>query len=221
MKKSTLWSMLFILSFVFVLAGVAQQKADETAVDPVCGMTVNKATAKATFEYKGTTYYFCAQGCKDSFAKDPEKYLAKTEKTTGVYTCPMHPDVKSDKPGKCPQCGMALKQGALPHAQMMGGRGTGMSGHPMMHGGKMMAGRMMRHGQMGCGRCGMMAADSAGAAACPLHSADVEIKTENSADGVSVKISSKNPETVKKIQEHFAAGVKHCPMGCCAQKDAK
>ncbi len=25
-----------------------------------------------------------------------------------VYTCPMHPDVKSDKPGKCPKCGMSL-----------------------------------------------------------------------------------------------------------------
>ncbi len=25
-----------------------------------------------------------------------------------VYTCPMHPEVKGDKPGKCPKCGMAL-----------------------------------------------------------------------------------------------------------------
>lgn len=28
----------------------------------------------------------------------------------GVYTCPMHPEVRSDKPGKCPKCGMALVQ---------------------------------------------------------------------------------------------------------------
>lgn len=25
-----------------------------------------------------------------------------------AYTCPMHPEVQSDKPGNCPKCGMAL-----------------------------------------------------------------------------------------------------------------
>ena len=25
-----------------------------------------------------------------------------------TYTCPMHPEILSDKPGKCPKCGMAL-----------------------------------------------------------------------------------------------------------------
>ncbi len=36
-------------------------------------------------------------------AKKAEEPVAAT-----TYTCPMHPDVKSDKPGKCPQCGMDL-----------------------------------------------------------------------------------------------------------------
>ena len=27
---------------------------------------------------------------------------------TIIYTCPMHPEVKSDRPGKCPECGMDL-----------------------------------------------------------------------------------------------------------------
>ena len=37
----------------------------------------------------------------------------KTSKV--IYTCPMHPEVQSDKPGNCPKCGMTLvpkKEGA-------------------------------------------------------------------------------------------------------------
>ena len=28
---------------------------------------------------------------------------------SGTYTCPMHPEVVSDKPGNCPKCGMTLE----------------------------------------------------------------------------------------------------------------
>ncbi|MEK6614775.1 MAG: heavy metal-binding domain-containing protein [Bacteroidota bacterium] len=31
-----------------------------------------------------------------------------TGKETVVYTCSMHPEIQSDKPGKCPKCGMKL-----------------------------------------------------------------------------------------------------------------
>jgi Cu+-exporting ATPase len=44
--------------------------------DPVCGMTVDPARAKATFEHAGKTYYFCCVGCKDKFSAAPAKYLA-------------------------------------------------------------------------------------------------------------------------------------------------
>jgi xanthine dehydrogenase accessory factor len=45
------------------------------AIDPVCGMTVEIATAHFSSEYAGTTYYFCAAGCKRSFDKEPQKYI--------------------------------------------------------------------------------------------------------------------------------------------------
>lgn len=32
------------------------------------------------------------------------------EPAQALYVCPMHPDVVSDRPGKCPRCGMALKE---------------------------------------------------------------------------------------------------------------
>ena len=86
----------------------SHDQAEETAVDPVCGMKVKKSEAAATFEYKEKTYYFCMEGCKKKFKENPEKYVKKKEETKEIYTCPMHPDVKSDKPGKCPKCGMKL-----------------------------------------------------------------------------------------------------------------
>jgi YHS domain-containing protein len=46
------------------------------AIDPVCKMEVEEATAQWTSEYEGQTYYFCAPGCKASFDKEPEKYLS-------------------------------------------------------------------------------------------------------------------------------------------------
>ncbi|TKX77454.1 YHS domain-containing protein, partial [Halorubrum sp. SD626R] len=48
---------------------------DETAIDPVCGMTVDPATADASVEHDGRTYHFCCHGCADSFANDPASYL--------------------------------------------------------------------------------------------------------------------------------------------------
>ncbi|TRZ89509.1 MAG: YHS domain-containing protein [Methanosarcinales archaeon] len=45
------------------------------AIDPVCGMTVDEKTAQFKTDYEGTTYYFCALGCKKVFEERPEKYL--------------------------------------------------------------------------------------------------------------------------------------------------
>ena len=52
--------------------------ADQSALakDPVCGMSVDPATAAATSEYSGTTYYFCNPGCAAKFEQNPTQYLA-------------------------------------------------------------------------------------------------------------------------------------------------
>ncbi len=86
--------------------------------DPVCGMTVDTDT-DLKYEYKGNTYYFCSSYCLDKFKNEPEKYLeTKEEKIYDIpkdtsscsgYTCPMHPEIKKEKMGSCPECGMALE----------------------------------------------------------------------------------------------------------------
>lgn len=50
--------------------------APAMAIDPVCHMSVAIASAKATYEWQGTTYYFCCPGCRYTFAQDPAQYVA-------------------------------------------------------------------------------------------------------------------------------------------------
>lgn len=49
------------------------------AKDPVCQMQVDASKAAATREHQGTTYYFCAKGCAEEFARNPEKYVKSEE----------------------------------------------------------------------------------------------------------------------------------------------
>src|ERR1051325_2141658 len=76
------------------------------AIDPICGMTVDEATAKWTATVGGETFYFCSPGCKARF----EAETHSTQHTApSTFTCPMHPEVIRDAPGFCPICGMALE----------------------------------------------------------------------------------------------------------------
>ena len=42
--------------------------------DPTYGMSAAPATAVASAEHEGHTYYFCGKGCAKSFSADPGKY---------------------------------------------------------------------------------------------------------------------------------------------------
>jgi Cu+-exporting ATPase len=83
--------------------------------DPVCGMTVDPATAKHRCDHDAKTYYFCGPGCRTKFIADPDKYLNPTGAPEpvpakgAIYTCPMHPQIRQKGPGACPICGMALE----------------------------------------------------------------------------------------------------------------
>ena len=45
------------------------------AIDPVCDMLVDVATARFVSEHEGQTYYFCCPACKKKFEADPARYL--------------------------------------------------------------------------------------------------------------------------------------------------
>jgi Cu+-exporting ATPase len=95
--------------------GAADKAAEiALAIDPVCGMKVNPATARHRFAHQGQDYFFCSGRCRERFEAEPEKYLKPREPEPPapagtIYTCPMHPEVRQQGPGSCPICGMALE----------------------------------------------------------------------------------------------------------------
>src|SRR5437588_2198465 len=50
-----------------------------TTKDPVCGMTVDPATPKATADHDGARYFFCCAGCAEKFRANPSQYLTRPE----------------------------------------------------------------------------------------------------------------------------------------------
>ena len=94
------------------------------ATDPVCGMSVDPATARHRAAHRGREYVFCGARCRERFIAEPERFLvpppspagpspagppAAPPPGTGEWTCPMHPEIVRKAPGACPICGMALE----------------------------------------------------------------------------------------------------------------
>lgn len=109
------------------------------AKDPICGMTVDEATALRA-ERDGKAFYFCSDHCRQKFLTQPRSAPSDSGSCCGgklrdgaqgqahhdhsphphgdavvtptaaaKFFCPMCPGVESDKPGACPKCGMALE----------------------------------------------------------------------------------------------------------------
>ncbi|MFQ6037172.1 MAG: YHS domain-containing protein [Candidatus Aminicenantales bacterium] len=76
-RQSGMIAALLVVAMVFTLPAIADQKSKETVVCPVSGKEITKSEAKATYEYKGKTYYFCCEACVEPFKKNPEMYLSQ------------------------------------------------------------------------------------------------------------------------------------------------
>ena len=106
--------------------------------DPVCGMAILPDRAHSSIRYQDHQLYFCSASCESKFKAHPDRYLtedasehshhhhhdhhevspdqikqphnqAEKENSEGVWTCPMHPEIRRSGPGSCPVCGMALE----------------------------------------------------------------------------------------------------------------
>ena len=184
-KHSKILTTFLVFSFVFVLAGIAQQQEKDTVVCPMCSKEMKKSEAKVTYDYKGKMYYFCCEKCKEEFMKKLEKFSHEKAEMKVIYTCPIHPEVKADKPGKCPKCDMELKKKMVDKEHM----------HAHIYKTKkdvkedVYIYKIKKEVKEEC--FPMMDL---------MGSKDVEMKVENIDDGVTVKITSKDAEIVKKLQ---------------------
>jgi Cu+-exporting ATPase len=110
----------------------------DMAKDPICGMTVDKATALHA-EREGESFYFCSEHCREKLLAQTESastgsgrccgeeggdahehahhdhshhgygHAAVTPSAPAKYHCPLCPGVESGKSGDCPKCGMAVE----------------------------------------------------------------------------------------------------------------
>ena len=92
-------------------------------LDPVCGMTVDPERTPHRAEHGGEAYYFCNPKCRTRFVAEPERFLTPgvvapptVDELGREYTCPMHPEVVQNEPGRCPKCGMPLELRQAAHA---------------------------------------------------------------------------------------------------------
>jgi P-type Cu+ transporter len=82
------------------------------ARDPVCGMNVNPAEAKHTYEHAGKMYYFCCGRCAEKFKSNPGAYLNNVV-SPGLVTLGMAPARKtgpSIETARDPVCGMNVNR---------------------------------------------------------------------------------------------------------------
>ncbi|PYK36890.1 MAG: hypothetical protein DME49_13885 [Verrucomicrobia bacterium] len=76
---------------------------DETTLEIETELSQTESTAKASESMQH-------EGMQHGGMQGMQHEGMKMEEHGEIYTCPMHPQIKSDKPGKCPICGMTLKK---------------------------------------------------------------------------------------------------------------
>ena len=74
-KKPEIFSLDKGASKTFEDVSYGEDFLEEFYINPVCQVPVSKKNPKHVIEYKGESVYFCCDGCKVAFDKEPEKYI--------------------------------------------------------------------------------------------------------------------------------------------------
>ena len=189
-----------------------------SAVDPVCGMKVNPATARFTSQHGGKQYFFCCAGCLDKFRANPEKILSAPKPMGSGLVMP-------GMPTATPASG---KPAALGHSNVAAGAAASHSGPSAAH---VAAGRDARSyicpmcpevrqvGPGPCPKCGMALDPESPAQpatkteyTCPMHPEIV--RTEPGAcpicgmalEARTVAVEEENPE-LRDMTRRFWIGL--------------
>lgn len=121
MKLHNLFAMLLVVlvSVSVVLSQTESKKTDvKKEKQKACCPTDKSAMSKTKSESKSD------DKISDSTSKDAthqhdgnsDCMKEETTKNISMYSCPMHPEVTSDKEGKCSKCGMSLTKKTMPKA---------------------------------------------------------------------------------------------------------
>ncbi len=132
-KKSRILTMVMMMTFVLVLAGISQLQAAEKVTCPVTGEEFEKTEDTASFEYKDKTYYFCCPDCKDTFVKNPTEFLKEEgggehqhgEVGEGMHEHgdqEMHGEHQESATAIDPVCGMEVKIEGAKHTYELEGK---------------------------------------------------------------------------------------------------
>lgn len=82
-------------------------------IDPICGMTVEQATAAGSYEHGGVTYYFCSKGCRERFIEQTKPSRPNLIQI-GQDSATLPPEAITETPGGAfidPVCGMRVSAG--------------------------------------------------------------------------------------------------------------
>lgn len=104
-KNFKIISVIIFLSLIFAANTSLFSGEKEFVKCPTCGHKMEKGKALEV-KHGDKTFYVCGEKCKAAFEKKEGECTHKA-----VYKCPMKAcNYASEKDGKCPKCGMALKK---------------------------------------------------------------------------------------------------------------